>query len=201
MARTEAERRVLVLGLGGVLMGDDGIGPYVVRRLAARWDLEPHGVDVLDGGTPGPDLVDYLAGREAAVLVDAVRSAEAPGTVRVYRHEEIAQAPVLPRLSPHDPDLAQALVTAEMAGEPAREVVLVGVVPERVELSTELSPALRRAVPKIEAAVLGELRRLGVSPTRRRRPLVSTRGDETDIWWQRPACPTARMLAASPGSA
>jgi hydrogenase maturation protease len=167
-------------------MGDDGIGPYVVRHLAATWELPPE-VSVLDGGTPGPDLVDYLVGREAVVLVDAIRapagsspdSESEPGTVRIYRKETLARVPVLPRLSPHDPDLPQALLTAELAGEAPEEVVLVGVLPERVEAGTELSPALRAAVPEIERAVLDELARLGVEARRREAPL------DAEIWWER----------------
>lgn len=167
-------------------MGDDGIGPWVVRHLVATWEL-PSEVSVLDGGTPGPDLVDYLVGREAVILVDAIRGSRAPdekpdekpGTVRVYRKETLSKVPVLPRLSPHDPDLPQALLTAELAGEAPKEVILVGVVPERVEAGTELSDALRAAVPEIEAAVLAELRALGVEPRRRERPL------DAEIWWER----------------
>jgi len=170
--------RIEVLGLGGVLMGDDGIGPWVVRHLAATWELPPE-VSVLDGGTPGPDLVDYLVGREAVILVDAIRGEGVPGSVRVYRKETLSKVPVLPRLSPHDPDLPQALLTAELAGDAPKEVVLVGVVPERVEAGTELSPALRAAVPAIERAVLDELRALGVEPRRRERPL------DAEIWWER----------------
>ncbi len=173
-----ANRNVFILGLGGVLMGDDGIGPWVVRHLAATWELPPE-VSVLDGGTPGPDLVDYLVGREAVILVDAIRGQGVPGTVRIYRKEELARVAVLPRLSPHDPDLPQALLTAELAGDPPREVVLVGVIPKQVEAGTELSPELRAAVPAIEAAVLGELERLGITLRLRRRPL------DAEIWWER----------------
>lgn len=170
--------RIGLLGLGGVLMGDDGIGPYVVRHLVATWELPPE-VSVLDGGTPGPDLVDYLVGREAVILVDAIRGEGEPGAVRLYRKETLARVPVLPRLSPHDPDLPQALLTAELAGEAPEEVVLVGVIPDRVEAGTALSPALRAAVPRIEGAVLDELARLGVQARRRAAPR------DAEIWWER----------------
>jgi len=173
-----ANRNVFILGLGGVLMGDDGIGPWVVRHLAATWELPPE-VSVLDGGTPGPDLVDYLVGREVVILVDAIRGDGEPGTVRIYRKDELSRVPVLPRLSPHDPDLPQALMTAELAGDPPSEVVLIGVIPKQVEAGTELSPELRAAVPAIEAAVVDELARCGIRIRRREQPL------DAEIWWER----------------
>ena len=166
-------------------MGDDGIGPWVVRHLAATWELPPE-VSTLDGGTPGPDLVDYLVGLEAVILVDAIRAEGVPGTVRIYRKETLSKVPVLPRLSPHDPDLPQALLTAELAGEAPEEVVLVGVVPGRVEAGTELTPEMRAAVPAIEEAVLEELRRLGVEPRLREVPR------DPQIWWERDATKEAR---------
>jgi hydrogenase maturation protease len=89
--------------------------------------------------------------------------------------------PTAPRLSPHDPDLRQALLTCELAGRAPAELLLVGVVPDRVELGTELSPAVRAALPAVEAVIVAELRRLGVEPARRERPA------EPAVWWQRPA--------------
>lgn len=172
--------RVGILGLGSVLMGDDGIGPYAVRTLRATWDLTPH-VSVLDAGTPGPDLVEYLSGYRTVLLVDALRGVGRPGEVRVYRKEALARVPILPRFSPHDPDLPQALLAAELSGEAPEEVVLIGVVPERVESGTELTPAVRGALPAIERTVLVELERLGVEP--RRRPVPADAG----IWWEREA--------------
>ena len=94
--------RVGVLGLGNVLMGDDAFGPWVVQMLLAGYEF-PEGVSVEDLGTPGLDLMPYVTDLEALVLVDTVRSGAPPGTVRLYRRDELLKHAPWPRLSPHDP--------------------------------------------------------------------------------------------------
>ena len=158
-------------------MGDDGVGPLVVERLRAGWDW-PDGVELVDAGTPGPDLFHYLEGWEVVVVVDTVRADAPPGTVRRYRGENVRAIPPSPRLSPHEPDLRQAMLTTEMAGTAPGEVLLVGVVPGVVELGTELSPEVEAALPKIEGTVVDALHRLGVEPVRRSEPV------RTGAWWQ-----------------
>jgi hydrogenase maturation protease len=174
--------RITVLGLGSVLQGDDAFGPWVLARLAAHWEL-PEGVELLDAGTPGPELGHYLLGLDALVVVDTVRAGPAgggkpPGTLLRYRRDEILKHPPQPRMSPHDPSLKDALATAEMAGQPLSEVLLVGAVPESTELGTGLSDAVRGALDGAEEAVVEELHRLGAAVARRDEPLP------LDVWWE-----------------
>jgi hydrogenase maturation protease len=173
----DASPRVGVIGLGNVLMGDDAFGPWVARTLLAGYDF-PEGVTVEDLGTPGLDLTPWVMDLEALVLVDTVRSDASPGTVRLYRRDDLLQHPLHARLSPHDPGVKEALLTAEFAGRGPREVLLVGAVPETTAMGVCLSPALRGAVEQAIAEVLKELARLG-RPAERR----STSGPP-DIWWE-----------------
>jgi hydrogenase maturation protease len=166
-----------VLGLGNVLLGDDALGPTVAHRLAAGWSF-PEGVEVLDLGTPGLDLIPYVTGVDVVVLVDTVKAAAPPGSLRVYGREDILRHPPGPRLSPHDPGVKEALLTAALMGEAPREVRLVGVVPERVDTGIGLSPALRAALPVVEAAVVAELQRLGLTP----QPVVVPA--DPQLWWE-----------------
>jgi len=169
--------RVGVIGLGNVLMGDDAFGPWVVQTLLARYEF-PDGVSVEDLGTPGLDLMPYVADVEALVLVDTVRSDAAPGTLRLYRRDDILEHPPQTRLSPHDPGVKEALLTAEFAGSGPREVLLVGAVPADTAMGVRMSPPLREAVPLAVAEVLRELERLGRRATPRAAPL------SPDIWWE-----------------
>lgn len=170
--------RIGILGLGSVLMGDDAVGPYAIELLTARWTLPP-GVSALDAGTPGPDLADYLMDLDAAIVVDTVRAPGRPGDLRLFRKEEVEALPTSPRTSPHDPDLRQALLTAELAGRAPAEVLVVGVVPGRVELGTELTAPIRAALSPVEAVVIAELQRLGAEPERKLRAAAPR------IWWER----------------
>lgn len=174
---TGGEARVGVVGLGNVLMGDDAVGPTLVRRLRAEFEL-PSEVTVLDLGTPGPDLVNHLRGLDALIVIDAVAAEAAPGEMRTYDRDAILEGGPSLRLTPHQPGLREALLGAELAGEAPLDVLLIGVVPERVGLGLGLGPAVQRALPRIERLVLAELQRLGVEPRRREEPALS------EIWWE-----------------
>jgi hydrogenase maturation protease len=168
--------RARVLGLGNVLMSDDGFGPFVVEHLLATHEF-PGGVEVIDVGTPGLDLMPYVTDVDALVIVDTVKSPGVPGELRVYRKDAILAHLPQPRLSPHDPGLKEALLAADFAGNGAREVLLVGSIPGHVVMGNALSPALRAAVQPAAAEVLRELERLGLAATPRRDPQA------TRPWW------------------
>ena len=126
---------VLVLGLGSVLMGDDAVGPWVLRLLEAGYELPPD-VTLLDAGTPGPELAHYVSGLDALVVVDSVRHSQlSPGAVLTLRDEQVRRGMPAPRLSPHDPNLRDALLAAELLGGPPRRITLFGVMPQRVYAS------------------------------------------------------------------
>jgi len=175
-------KSVAVLGLGNVLMGDDALGPTVVRRLLAMCEFGP-GVSVLDIGTPGLDLTPYILGLDALIIVDTVRSDAPAGTVRLYRKDDLLATPAQPRLSPHDPGLKEAILLLELHGQAPAEVLLVGIVPERVEIGTELSSPVRDALVRAESEVLRELERLGVAVAPKAIPAAP------DLWWVQPADP------------
>ena len=174
------DRDIRVLGLGNVLMGDDGFGPFVVEALAAAYELPPD-VSVIDLGTPGLDLTPFLSDADAVIIVDTVRAEGSPGDLRVYRREDLFKHGPPMRLGPHDPGLAQTLLTLEFAGCAPKQVILVGVIPQTTAPCGHLTPTLRRAVPDALHAIVAELESIGVSPTRRPSPLPVT------PWWERVA--------------
>lgn len=169
--------KVLVLGLGNVLMGDDAFGPYVAATLAARYDLPPE-VELVDAGTPGHELSVYLDGRDALVAVDSVRATGSPGDLHSFRGDEIVALPPSIAASPHEPGLRDALLKLSFGGRAPRSVLLIGVIPARIDPGVGLSPPVLAAVPRAVSAVLEALDSLGV-PARERsvpRPPV--------IWWE-----------------
>ena len=104
--------RVAVIGIGNVLTGDDAVGPHVVRVLEATHAF-PEGVEIVDAGTPGYDLTGFLAGMDAALLVDAVKARGAPGELRVYdKAELLSRKPVLATSPPNPSGLAPLYVTS-----------------------------------------------------------------------------------------
>jgi hydrogenase maturation protease len=167
---------IRVLGLGNVLMSDDGFGPFVVRVLEATYEA-PADVEFVAVGTPGLDLTPYLLDAEAVIFVDTVTSKGRPGQIRTYDRGDILRHPPQTRTGGHDPALKEALLTVDAAGKGPRSVKLVGVVPAWIATGVVLSPEVEAAVGYAVMAVMEELERLGVRLTRRRgsaRP---------DIWW------------------
>lgn len=172
--------RVALVGLGNVLMGDDGFGPYVIETLRAGWDFDP-AVAVEDLGTPGLDLAPYVNGLDALLLVDTVHAAGLPGELKLYRGAQMFQHAPPPRLSPHDPGLHEALLIARFAGQAPAELLLVGAIPLHTRTGPGLSPALRAAVPAAVEAVLAELQRLGLPALPKPHP------EPVRAWWEAPA--------------
>jgi hydrogenase maturation protease len=182
--------KVRVLGLGNVLMGDDAVGPWVIEELLANWEFPPE-VEVVDVGTPGLDLVPYVADADTILIVDTVKSDGPPGRIRVYERDQLFARPAQPRLSPHDPGLTEVLFALTLAGSAPRDVVLIGVVPEKVEKRIGLSPLVQDAVPQAAAAVIERLRALGFAPHRRADAIPPS------PWWEDPEGSEIRAAADS----
>ncbi|MFZ1918235.1 MAG: hydrogenase maturation protease [Terriglobales bacterium] len=171
------KNKVTIGGIGSVLLGDDAIGPYVVGMLESGYRFD-NNVTVSDLGTPGLDLVAHLSGIDVLILVDSVKNAAPPGTVTLYRKEDILRhGPAPVRMDPHSPALSESLLIAELAGEGPHEILLIGVTGERFEVGAGLSAAAEQAATRAVAQVLTELDRLGTSYTNLRKKTYSA-------WWK-----------------
>ena len=168
-----------VIGLGNVLLGDDGFGPYVIELLRRRWEF-PAGVELLDLGTPGLGLTGHLLGHETVILVDAAAIADAPGVIRVFEDADLDRLPAVARVSPHDPAVVEAIGVARAAGLGPREACLVAAAPLWREAGSGLSPVMRIAA---EAAAEYIRRRVEARGFTARR---LDDGRVEDDWWCRP---------------
>ncbi len=147
----------LVLGLGNLLLRDEGVGVHVVRALR-ECDL-PADVELCDGGTLGMGLLDTLAERARVIVIDAI-AGYPPGTVVRLTAEQLAPA-VERRLSAHELGLHETLATARQLGVAPREVVVIGVSPHDLRMGLELSPEVAALVPRVVELVRAELVRDG----------------------------------------
>ncbi|MGB9234244.1 MAG: hydrogenase maturation protease [Terriglobales bacterium] len=164
-------------GIGSVLLGDDAIGPYVVGLLESGYRFEER-VTVADLGTPGLDLVAHLSGIDALILIDSVKNDAAPGTVTLYRKEDILRhGPAPVRMDPHSPALSESLLIAELAGEGPEDILLIGITGEQYEVGTGLSEAAEQAAAQAVVQVLKELDRLGIS-------YLKLRKNPYSAWWK-----------------
>jgi hydrogenase maturation protease len=150
---------LLVLGLGNLLCGDDGVGAVAVHLLLRRY-RPPEGVLVLDGGTLGLSLLPYLEDAQAAILVDAIRADALPGSMVRLEGDDVAPA-VATRLSVHQVGVADLLDGARWRGRYPSRLVLIGLVPETLELGLIRSAAVEAALPALVEQVAAEARALG----------------------------------------
>lgn len=152
----------MVLGIGNSIMSDDGVGARVIQFLQSRY-IFPTEVILLDGGIMGIDLLPKLEGIERLILVDAVETGKAPGTLVLLSGNEIPLASGT-TVSPHQIGLKDLLTVAELLGSLPAEIVLCGIQPAFSGPGSALSPAVSAQVGHLAAEVLLQLSRWGLSP-------------------------------------
>lgn len=138
----------MVLGVGNLLLGDDGVGVHVVQRFESEPSLLPPRVVTLDGGTFGLDLVPHVEGVGRLVIVDAVAHGELPGHIGQWHGDDVARIFSRP-LSVHQAGVDVLLGALILSGRIPPEVVVVGVEPLTTEPGMELSPPVAAALPEL----------------------------------------------------
>ena len=156
---------VLVLGLGNILLSDEGVGVRIVEALDASHEL-PDDVEALDGGTSGMELLDMVAGRDCLIVADAVNADGPPGRVVRLENDDI-RALFETRFSPHQLGLSDMLAALRLIDKAPRRVLVIGVVPENLKTGLDLSPAAAIGRDAAVAMIVDELARLGMAPRRR----------------------------------
>lgn len=153
--------RVVVLGVGNVLLSDEGIGVRVVERLEAGYQLPPE-VELIDGGTCGMEMLEQLENLDALIVVDCVRHGQPPGTPVLIKGDGV---PVFFRtkLSPHQVGLSDVLASLEFTGRAPAYTAIIGIQPESLELGMEPTPVVAARIPELLASVLAELHGLGLA--------------------------------------
>lgn len=150
---------LLILGLGNVLLQDDGVGSAATSLLLDRY-VTPENVRVLDGGTLGLSLLPYLEGADAVILADAVKADAPAGTCLRLDGDDVPPA-VATRLSPHQIGVADLLDGARWLGRMPRRLMLLGIVPESMELAVGLTPRVRTALPQLVELIVEASAELG----------------------------------------
>ena len=167
---------VLVLGLGNVLLGDDGLGAAAIARIERDYRIPP-GVRLEDGGTLGLSLLGLIAESDRVILVDAVRTDASPGTLVRLDGADVADA-VWNRLSPHQVGVADLLEAARLIDCYPSAVTLLGLVPEVIDLAVVRSTAVANGLGELVAAIVGEVQSLGYRMVRE--PEAADRGRLVD---------------------
>ncbi len=174
---TEIQHRVLILGVGNILLRDEGIGVHIAQQLN-KYDL-PDNVEVIDAGTAGLDILLSQEGLYKLVVIDAVKAGNGPGTIyktrlNVWQPQarlgdglrtaiaktfgfDAATLTGQSQISLHQVSLLDALAAAEKMDCLPEEIVIIGVEPGEVDLGLELTEKIARSVPEVIEQVLEEI--------------------------------------------
>jgi len=169
--------RILVLGLGNILLTDEGLGVRAVERLADTYDMPEH-VELLDGGTLGLDLLPRLAGVDTLLLVDAVKSGGPPGAL-IRLEGDAIQAALTVKMSVHQVGLQELLAVSAFQGTRPSQIVLWGMEPAAIDWGLELAPPVAARLDALVEAVAQELQVWGVRLVQR--PAAAAVGDESPL--------------------
>ena len=145
--------RIVVIGVGNLLMKDEGIGIHAIEQLE-KIDLPPE-IKLIDGGT-SPDLIAYTRSGDKLVIIDAARAGGEPGAVYRLKPEDLtAEKQILN--SAHEMGVIEALRLMTFTGNKPADVVIIGVEPKEIDWGIELSPELERKLPEIIDVILREI--------------------------------------------
>ncbi len=147
---------ILVLGLGNMLLSDEGAGVRVAEALLARSRL-PSGVEVLDGGTSGMELLETMMRRDLIIVADAIGSGEhQPGDVIRLDGKELDQF-FHQRMSPHQIGLSDVLAALRLLDASPGRLILYGIVPKSLDLGLDLTPEVASACDRVVTAIEREI--------------------------------------------
>jgi hydrogenase maturation protease len=145
--------RIVIVGVGNLLMKDEGIGIHAIKELE-QMSL-PADVKLIDGGT-SPDLIAYTHAGDKMIIIDAAKAGGEPGAIYRFRPEDLAtEKPAL--ASAHQMGVVENLAMAELSGNKPAEVVIIGVEPGEIDWGMELSPGLQKSLPKLIEVVMKEI--------------------------------------------
>jgi hydrogenase maturation protease len=154
------ELKVLVLGIGNLLLQDEGAGVRALEEFERRYGV-PAGVELLDGGTSGMELLQYIQGRSHLILLDVVKGGNPPGTIIRLEGEDVP-ALFRKKISPHQLGISDLLATARLIGRMPDNVVLFGIEPKSIDTGLEMSDEVGRNIGRLADMVAMELNSLGV---------------------------------------
>ncbi len=148
MTPADSVKKVLILGVGNILLRDEGLGVRVVEKIRSERRL-PDDVEVLDGGTLGLMLVPYLEGRKAIFIVDAIDRGGRPGEILCVEGDDIDEVYNSRKLSTHQRGLREVLALSRLQDFLPERVCLFGIQPQSVDVGLELSEPVSAGVDKV----------------------------------------------------
>ena len=147
----EASRSQAVVGVGSMVMGDDGVGYHAIESLREQDEKLPEKTSLAHAGTTAFLALEAMSGADRAIVVDALAIDESPGSIKEYRLDR--PDPSAPEVTMHDYSFSDALAAGDAAYDVPDTIYLVGVVPKRLEPAIELSEPVAAALPDLVSRI------------------------------------------------
>lgn len=155
-----SDKKILIIGMGNVLMQDEGVGVRAVEELVNRYRI-PEGVEVIDGGTTGMELFEPMRGADTLIIADSVNTGAPYGTLVRIANEEIP-AFFQTKLSNHQLGVSDLLALLTLKGETPDQVTIIGMVPHSLENRLGLTPEAEAGLEGMIQMLVDELAAQGV---------------------------------------
>jgi hydrogenase maturation protease len=163
---TENAKKIGILGVGNLIVGDEGFGVHAVRYLEENYRF-PDNVEIKDGGTAGIYMSPFLEECDPVFVIDVVDIDAEPGSMHYYSNDDVKAGKLSTRMSPHQLGLLEVLEICKLRDAAPEKVEFYCVVPKTLDTTTELSDVVAPRVKEIADIVLKRLADLGVQVTAR----------------------------------
>jgi len=149
-------QNITILGVGNILLSDEGVGVHVANELCKR--ALPENVSVVEGGTDGFRLLNVITEADRLIVVDAVKGGGEPGSLYRFDIDDVKACPSGFKTSVHQIGILEVIDLSGLIGKTPRTTI-IGVEPKSLEMGLELSPEIREKMPRIIELVLEEINR------------------------------------------
>ena len=165
---------ITVLGIGNIILSDEGFGVRVAEFLEKKYSF-PGSVQIVDGGTLGIELTQYVTGTQKLLVIDSINGGAAAGTRFRFQNEAVMEH-FQDKLSAHEVGIQDVLALLNVTGRKIPEVIVIGAQPYKVEAGVRLSDEMRAILPDVAAEALEILAGWGVKPEPRTESLAQDFG-------------------------
>ncbi len=150
-----ADSKIAVIGIGNLLMSDEGVGVHVVNQLEKKYTFNPE-IEIIDGGTSGSELLQFFEDNDKVLIVDAVNFEKEPGFIGIIENDDIFKR-LTTKLSMHHLGLTDVLSHVKLLEREPEQTTLIGIQPDSMELSTELSDTIENKLDTIFDMMIDKL--------------------------------------------
>ncbi len=153
---TDSPQKIVILGVGNLLLSDEGVGVHVANELM-KMDLPPQ-VSVVEGGTDGFRLLNVITEADRLIVIDAVKGGADPGSLYRFDIDDVRNCPSGFKTSVHQIGILEVINLSELIGKKPLTTI-IGIEPKSLEMGMELTPEIKSSIPRIIELIFEELKK------------------------------------------